>query len=368
MTDTETEVNEAADVAADLDDGRNEAEEPVELDSTPVQAFGDDAEQVLMPKARTLADYFEKEQPQSILVYGASKVGKTRLVSQLVKDGYYLLWIDTERGIQTLRSLLTPEELRRIIYLQILDTTDKPTAVATVGRFFAARSPINICYEHGEVSCGHPACKQPDGYYRHDPAMLTTRWVVVLDSLTQVSLSALSHATAEKQKLLLTQAAKADWDEYAYQGALLSKILSHLQIANYHRVVISHDEVIEQADGTELLYPTCGTRKFSRNVAKYFDHIVYLFRKNRQHGGTSSTGYKASIMAGSRSDLDVGADGARLSDLLRNTSKEALKARREERAAERAASAPAKPQSAANKLSVAGLAAKALAAKAGNKT
>ena len=42
---------------------------------------------------------FVKENPQSILVYGPAKSGKTQLVAGLVKRGYKLLWLDLEHGV-----------------------------------------------------------------------------------------------------------------------------------------------------------------------------------------------------------------------------------------------------------------------------
>lgn len=277
---------------------------------------------------RTLDQVFASEEPQSILIYGGAKSGKTFAVAAIVKAGYNVIWLDCERGIRTLKQALTPEEQQRVVYLAIPDTNTNPVAVATVGRFFSARSPQRICYNHGAVGCGHADCKQPDTFYTFDPSQLDSTWVVVVDSLTQVSDSALAHATKEIQNNLLATHSKADWDAYAYQGQLLKSILGNMQQAKYHRIFITHEDVIEQADGSELIFPVCGTRQFSRQVARYFDHIVYLYKQNRQHCRASSTTFKNNVMTGSRSGLAV-ESGADLVDLLKGTSKEEVASRAE---------------------------------------
>lgn len=278
------------------------------------------------PVGRSLRDVFSEEEPQSILLYGAAKSGKTQAVAEIVKAGYNAVWLDCERGIRTLKQTLTEAEQERIIYVRVPDTNTNPVAIATVGKLFAARSPQRICYNHGVVGCGHPECKSPSSFYVFDPSKLDSTWVVVVDSLTQVSESALAHATKDIQAALLTNHAKADWDAYAYQGQLLKALLSNMQQSNFHRVFITHEEVIEQADGSELIFPVCGTRQFSRSVARYFDHICYLYRQNNKHCRASSTTFKATVMSGSRSGLAV-EGGASLVDLLRGTPAAEVQAR-----------------------------------------
>ena len=49
--------------------------------------------------------------------------------------------------------------------------------------------------------------------------------------------------------------------------------------------------------------PVGGTRNFSRNVAKYFDHVIYAERKNKKHVFSSSTTCATTILAGSRTGV-----------------------------------------------------------------
>jgi len=47
----------------------------------------------------------------------------------------------------------------------------------------------------------------------------------------------------------------------------------------------------------------CGTTAFSRNTAKYFDHVVYCQVSNKKHNFASSTTYANNVLTGSRTDV-----------------------------------------------------------------
>lgn len=263
--------------------------------------------------------------PQSILVYGPPKSGKTQLAAELVRDGFKVVLLDLESGVQTFLTVLTPEELENVVYVRVPDTSTNPIAIETVGRLFAANSPMRVCEHHGKIECVLCAKAIKEGTYGDgaDDAFTTldfpklgSDWVVVTDSLTQLSDSALNHATKSIQANLLSTAGKADWDAYAYQGMLLKQVLSNQQQARFHRVFISHESVVKQEDGAQLLFPVCGTENFSRQAARYFDHVVYCFRQNMQHKQASSTGFRANVLTGSRTDIALETGGS-LANLLR---------------------------------------------------
>lgn len=260
------------------------------------------------------------ELPQSVFLYGAAKTGKTQLAGTLAELGYNLFWLDLEKGIRTLQNSLSPEAQERITYLALPDTPMNPVAIATVGKMFATRVPLHICHEHGRVGCAVKECKLPDAFTVFDPSKLDSTWVLVVDSMTQLSDSAGFHASQEMQKNLIEKAAKLGFDEYGYQGMLLKSILSNMQQAPFHRLFIGHEDIVEQSDGKEVIFPVCGTRAFSRQAARYFDHVAYLYRQNGAHKAASSTSYRANIMTGSRSSVNL-ESGADLADLLRGTGK-----------------------------------------------
>jgi hypothetical protein len=123
-------------------------------------------------------------------------------------------------------------------------------------------------------------------------------------------------AHVNKQVNIFTQGVtKAGYDEFGAQGALLVNVLSHMQAAPFHRVFIGHADIVKEETGAEKIYPMCGTRAFSARLPRFFDHVVYAYRKDNKHYFTSSTTHQHNIMAGSRSDIDV-KSGATLVDLL----------------------------------------------------
>ena len=263
-----------------------------------------------MTKLSELADI---EKPQSILVYGPPKSGKTHLVSQLVKMGYKLLWLDLENGYQTLKTSVPRELMDNVELIRIPDTLANPVAIETVTRVFRSAAPIKICDRHGKAMC--VICKAGvDKFVEVNIQSLTPEWVVVVDSLSQLSDSAMAHTLGPTKELGF---AKPSYEEYAKQGLLLSNILSAQQQAPCHRVFISHEEAIEQEDGSEKIIPVGGTRNFSRKIARYFDHVVYCQTRNKAHEAASSTTYNAKIMSGSRSGISLEDKKAHIADLLK---------------------------------------------------
>ena len=47
-----------------------------------------------------------REQPQSVILYGPSKTGKSTLAAQLAVAGYRLLWLDLENSKQAILTAL----------------------------------------------------------------------------------------------------------------------------------------------------------------------------------------------------------------------------------------------------------------------
>lgn len=253
------------------------------------------------------------EKPQSILIYGPPKSGKTQLASTLVKQGYNLIWLDLENGIQTLKECVAPEDMGKIEVISVPDTLGNPVAIETVTKFFRAAGPLRICERHGRVACIN--CKAGvDQFIEVNPTTFDSNTVVVVDSLSQLSDSAMAHCLGGIKDMDFK---KPEFDHYGKQGLLLANILSAQQQARYHRVFISHEEAIEQEDGTEKLVPVGGTRNFSRKLSRYFDHVVYLYKKNAKHAAASSTTFSQKVLTGSRSDIDLADDKIPLAALLK---------------------------------------------------
>lgn len=252
--------------------------------------------------------------PQSILVYGESFTGKSQLVAEELAPRFNVLWLDLENGLQTLLKL--PTELQdKITYIRIPDTATNPQAVKTVGTLFSAKAAVPVCFEHGKPNCPDAACRAADGHFVFDSKLLDSTWVVVVDSLTQLSDSAMAIVNPQTNVFVKGEVVKAGYDEFGGQGSLLINILSHMQQAPFHRVFIGHADEVTEETGARRIYPVCGTRALSARVPRFFDHVVFAYRKNNTHKVASSTTFQHNIMAGSRSDIDMG-EGATLVDLL----------------------------------------------------
>ena len=233
------------------------------------------------------------------LVFGSPKSGKTELAGAL-STKFNLLWFDLEKGYSTLLKL-PKEQQERIEIISIPDTKVFPIAIETMLKVVTGM-PVEICDLHGKVSC--QLCKKD--------SLLTTRvclndltdeWIVVVDSLTQLANSAMNHLTKTQDDLY-----KPEWGDYRNQGQLMDKFLSQVQQSKFNIVCITHEIETEMEDGKKKLVPVAGTTNFSRNTAKYFDHVVYCEVKNRKHAFASGTTYSGSVLTGSRTDVELEKD------------------------------------------------------------
>ena len=250
--------------------------------------------------------------PQSAIFYGPPKSGKTFAAAQFSKD-YNLLWLDCEKGYQTLFTAITDEMAEKVELVVVNDTQDKPNAVKTIGKLFTENRKHRICDEHGIIAC--PECsKNPNATYVDTNLYeLDTSWIVVVDSLTQLSDSAIAHALG---KVDTFDKKKVEYDHYDRQGLLLKNILTATQRLPCHTIFISHEEELEQEDGSKKLCPVGGTRNFSRKVTRYFDHCVYFEIKNAQHRANSDTSSARKYQAGSRNNVALEKDDDLLSLFL----------------------------------------------------
>jgi hypothetical protein len=173
------------------------------------------------------------------------------------------------------------------------------------------KGKVEICETHGKCSC--MVCKKAEApTVVVDLPNLGHDSVVVFDSLTQLSNSAISFITKTQPDDY-----KLNYDDWGNLGKLLDIFLSHIQQAGYNVIVISHETEAETEGKKKTLVPVGGTRNFSRNIAKYFDHVVYAERKNKKHVFASSTNYATTILTGSRSNVCLESCGDEVPSLLR---------------------------------------------------
>jgi len=244
-----------------------------------------------------------------IIIYGGPKSGKTKLAGDLAEH-YKLIWVDLENGHETLFQL--PQAWQKNIELiNIPDTRSYPIAIETCLKM--VKQKVSICEVHGKVSCmvckreesdimqANPeATAHKDLFVDIDLNNLGPKHVVIFDSLTQLSNSAIAFITKNQ-----SDDYKLNYEDWGNLGKLLDIFLSHLQQAKYNVIVISHETEAETEGKKKTLVPVGGTRNFSRNIAKYFDHVIYAERKNKKHIFSSSSQYATTILTGSRTGVNV---------------------------------------------------------------
>ena len=258
-----------------------------------------------MPKLNTL----HKSSNQSVMLFGAPFTGKSLLAGKLAEH-FNLLYIDMESGHDVLFQL--PEEWqKRIEVIELKDTSSYPIAIETCLKM--VKVPVSICLAHGKCSC--PICKRSvneevknAGQSKEDAHAqfftdvdlnnLPDDTIVIFDSATQLTSSAIANIVKNEDDMY-----KLQLDDWGGLGKLMDIFFSHIQNASYKRIVISHVKQAEQEDKKVLLSPVAGSQNFSSNVAKFFDHVVYLERKNKKHMAASSTDYRSNIMTGSRTNV-----------------------------------------------------------------
>lgn len=235
----------------------------------------------------------------SVLIYGPPKTGKTRYVATAAKlpQVKKIWWIDNENGLDTIMNMgLTDEELKKFTVFKIPDTKDNPRAIETVLKMLTSKTKLKICDAHGMVDC--PECSKQTPYVyeeflysecKHDE-------LIVIDSGSQLGVSALNFALLGKPALY-----KPQHDDWGSMGKFLSDALSVVQQCKYSNfVVITHELAHEGEDGKERLYPLMGTKPFSTNVGKYFGTVIYAHFGLGKHKLASSSTFKPNLITGSR--------------------------------------------------------------------
>ncbi len=244
-----------------------------------------------MAKLSTL----QASEPQSVMLFGGPFTGKTLLAGQLAEH-FDIIFIDLESGHDVLFQLPV-EWQKRIEVIALPDCRDFPVAAESIPKI--TKGPVDICEEHGKAPCF--TCKKTEKSTTHlDLLHLPLSTIVIIDSGTQFGNSVEAHLLKDKPEDY-----KTTFHDWRMQGAALDRFYSRIQIAPYNVVVIAHEiEGITKGQDKKIV-PTSGTREFSGNVAKYFNHVVYAEKKNSRHVFASSSTYSSLVVTGSRAGSKV---------------------------------------------------------------
>lgn len=235
--------------------------------------------------------------PKHVIEYGPPKTGKTLLACSLAEHGYNIKLIELENG-HLVAKQLSPEAQSRIDVIILPDTKENPCAMQSLANLFKA-GKFKPCIEHGLDRCAKcTGAMKP--FNALDLSELGPKDVVVLDSMTQWSNSILAHRARNKPDDW-----NPEWEDWRWQGTILDMGLGHIQNSTLNWIVISHEIMAKTQNKDEKIVPIAGTRNFSRNVAKYFDTVIYCEVVNGKHMFASRTTYKNNILTGDRLGVEI---------------------------------------------------------------
>lgn len=243
------------------------------------------------------------------LVYGPPKSGKTALVGKLAEAGFNLHFIDLDHGIKTLLNpeMLKPQFRKNVQVYSIPDHRMLPVGIDLVRKILKG-GPTKFCHSHGKINC--PLCgKVADAkWYQVNILDFTDKDILVIDTLSQLSNSAMSKVTLKELTAPGGEEYKATFNDYAKQGQYMEEVLSLIQVLDVNIICISHAVDSEKSESTkEYFVPNAGTRNFSKMVAKYFDEVVYVSIVNKRHSVMNTSTSAGNVLTGGRSGVKLDA-------------------------------------------------------------
>ena len=200
--------------------------------------------------------------------------------------------------------------MRKNIEMLIIPDSRVYPIACTVLMELIKGTPVSICASHSVANC--PVCRQAEQVAKMKKTELPVihtyefnklnpaEWVIVLDGASQFANSIMAHICRSKPDDY-----KPDWDDFRVQGALLDRFFSQIQQAPFNFVTTALTVSAIGEDKVEKISPMVGTANYSRNVAKYFDHVVYCEMKGKKHAFGSKTTYSLVALTGSRTDIVI---------------------------------------------------------------
>lgn len=251
----------------------------------------------------------------SVIIYGGPKTSKTTTVAKLAEH-FTLDYFDLERGRQAILSNFRQnangckaEWLKNINMFSIPDSRNNPVAINTMIKVLSEER-CRICHLHGMVNCAE--CidfktltpKAGKGFDEIELKSLPKNHVVVIDSGTQLTASALNHVCKGKDLDY-----KQQFEDWRRQGNMLTLILMAIQVGSYHCILITHDMLIDLSKDPDThdwkTFPQFGTRELSKTCAKYFDHAVNTDIVNNRFVLNSNALAAPGVLVGSRANVDL---------------------------------------------------------------
>lgn len=270
----------------------------------------------------TTLDEYAPKATYRFCLYGPPKAGKTALAVQLAQL-FKLHWFDLEDGIKTALKpgILEQKHWKNINLFPIHSTQQAPMAVETLMKVVKGAECL-ICWTHGKVSC--PVCSKAAGATINRICLneFTVDDMLVIDSTTKLSVDAnfatnpvLRAADSPEALVLDKDTGGKDFKYPMAVSFILDRIFGTLESKRINLCVISHEVMTETLKDTghaagkgenqptmggEKIFPSCGSRNFSRAFGKYFDTLIHCELVNMKHKAFSLSTHDSTSLTGSR--------------------------------------------------------------------
>lgn len=239
----------------------------------------------------TTLDMLPQEAPDPIhqLLIADSKLGKSTYAAQAAKDGFTLLYIDSDNGLSALRKHLAGDKaaMSRVYYIR----TSHPAAFLEELINSQKVMRWNLT---ADTMFSSMMAKPADSFIEIDAQKLQAARdvILVIDSWTSTASDAMGIG-AEKAGVALTDMSNEMQKVYGNAFHRLTYILQVLQKAPFHVLVLAHGayyERYEKSPGKALReikqgdmilketirVPISSSRPHGVEMVKYFNHTAWL--------------------------------------------------------------------------------------------
>lgn len=253
--------------------------------------------------------YKEEPKNQSILIYGDSGTGKTRLAATVAEIPWVerVFWLDLENGLQTVLNMgLSDTALKKIIPYRMGDTRKDPYVLNTIQKMYSSETDLNLCEEHSRLNC--LACtKAKQGFQTFNMTKLTNRDVIILDTGTELFDSIANFMLKGQPDDAILQI-----QEWGSALNFLKPVLQVIKNGRYgHTIMTAHTMYVHTYQGKppnrEIVktkeFPMLGTQNFAPKAGGYFGTIINVRIGGNKHAGLSSTLGKPNVQARSRAGV-----------------------------------------------------------------
>lgn len=232
--------------------------------------------------------------PVHLLLIADTKLGKSTYVAQAAKDGFHVLYIDSDNGLSALRHHLKGdmEALGRITYVRTNSPAQLLESMLDEANVFRWDLTRDAPYTAMLV--------KPDSRILEIsiPRLLASRGLILaIDTWTSVAADALGLG-AEKAKVKLTNMENESQRVYGDAYRRVNFIAVCLQHAPFHVIVQAHGTIFERfvkptGKSTRemkqnefileeiLEVPLSSSKPHGKEMGKYFNHVAWLSLDSR---------------------------------------------------------------------------------------